>query len=211
MSAPFRSRGRRVIGRDIDQAEYDATQSVSGPLHRIQVLFDSGQREEACQELLALVLRDPSERLSFALRMVEVSRALCRVTNDFGDPWSEIESSHNSHVKLNLPSLFDEVVLSKVASPLGYPYDDMFRRAPYVTDEVFQHSHPSPDHGRYSGAFKPGYNEKDVQIRRKRLRALVKEFSADNNLPAAQMNRLLARCEPEIDDDDPRLQYYRLN
>lgn len=200
--------GPRLRVRSGETAELDAIRAVAPGFQEIQVTFAHGQHEKACSMLMSLVLSfGISDRPSTHLRMVEAAQVIRRVRNNFGEPWGRDEPGYRELVDLKAAYLLsDDVALAVLLDPLGYAHRDFFLpgRAPYTTDEILRHPLPSPDHGLIRGTFRPGHDETDVQIRCKRLRALAKEYGADNNLPQSQLNILFARADQWIDDDEPR-------
>lgn len=188
-----RPRVRKIIGHDITVAEHEAIRAVNSQLRAIQVLFYRGRRSEACSTLAALVLCEPSETPSFAFCTIEVSRALCRATNNFDEPWHKDDPGYFQLENLELYNLFDDVLLSVLMDPLGYPFSDIYRVAPSAGDSWTG-----------AGEFRPGYDDTDVQIRRMRLRALATEYGGDNNMSRDAIKALLGRGGPTIESDDAR-------
>ena len=208
MSDDVRTRGRgrprsrgplhRGVMRDYTIAEYEAIRAINSKLREIQTTFDRGDHDKACQSLFNLVLSfGVSDRLSSQLRMIEVAQAIRRVRNNFDYPWEKDDPGHFDLVNLEVFTLSDDVLLAILLDPLGYPYRDVYRHAPYVTDG-----------GGYGGEFRPGYDDDDVQIRFRRLQELVSEYGADHNMSPARVKALLDRCYPALDVNDPRLGHY---
>ena len=175
------------------EAEHDAIRTVNVQLRRIQVTFDRGERSKACAMLTDLVFSTgKSDRKSFQFRMIETARVILRAQNHFDEPWDRSDDRFDLE-NLEIYTLFDDVLMTIILDPLGYPYRDIYRVAPCVTEG-----------GSGCGYFRLGYDEEDERIRFERLTALIHEHAADHNLSNAELEALLERRYPMIDSHDPR-------
>lgn len=192
----IRPRGplHRGVIHDRTVAEHEAILAVTRKFRDVQTTFDRGKTEQACAMLMNLALSlGKSDRLSFHLRIIETARVIIRVTNSFGMAWENDEPGYIDLENLEIYTLSDDVLLSKTADPLGYAYDDIFRVARSAGDSWTG-----------AGEFRPGYDDTDVQIRFARLKALAREYAADQNMSRAEANDFMGRCYPTIESDDPR-------
>ena len=193
--APKQRRTRATRNPEMTDAEYEALKNVTSDFRAAQITFDRRDIFKATHMLTGTVLKSQNLALNSAQFLVlELANTISRVTNGLSE-CAKSDPEYFNLCDLEKYSLCTEVLWAKALNPRAYPYDDIFasRHAPYITGG-----------GSGGGLLRAGFDDRDVDIRALRLRALVEERGPENNMTRDEMKELQSRLYPTIDRDDPR-------